>query len=229
MMLMHADVPDWFRLGEILTVPAAPTLRGRYADLTVESARAYRAATYSIGMGAGKRFCRTVDLSARRKLLDLGGGSGAYSIDAVERYLQLQAVVLDLAPVIEVTKSYLERHGVTDRVWTVVGDFTAIAFPTDCDVAVMASNLPIYDAPTIERVVAKTYSALLPGGAFHLIGETLDADGDGPLDPALWVMYAAICGSRGRAHTVTQCVGYLQSAGVEQLEATPFVSGVKRA
>ncbi|MGB1885096.1 MAG: methyltransferase, partial [Gammaproteobacteria bacterium] len=73
----------------------------------------------------------------------------------------------------------------------------------------------IYDEETIRKVVDKTYAALLPGGEFHLVGEMLDADGEGPLDPALWGMYEAVCGSRGKAHTVSQCEDYLRDAGFE--------------
>ncbi len=226
MTFTRGDVPRWFDLTAILADPTPPTLLGMYADLTVESARAYHAATYSVGMGAGKRFCRTVDLTGRRRLLDLGGGSGAYSINAVKQFDGLRAVVLDLPPVIEVTREYLEANGVSDRVDTLAGDFTATPFPDDCDVAVMASNLPIYAEDTIQAVVAKTYAALLPGGEFHLVGEMLDADGAGPLDPAMWGMYEAICGSRGKAHTVSQCERYLGTAGFEAVTAAPFVPGI---
>ncbi len=226
MTFTRGDVPKWFDLTRILTDPRSPTLLGMYADLTVDSAREYHAATYSIGMGAGKRFCRTVDLAGRHKLLDLGGGSGAYSINAVKAHSQLRAVVLDLPPVIEVTREYLDQHGVSDRVDTLAGDFTASPFPADCDVAVMASNLPIYDEETIRKVVDKTYAALLPGGEFHLVGEMLDADGEGPLDPALWGMYEAVCGSRGKAHTVSQCEDYLRDAGFEDVSSVSFVAGV---
>ena len=40
------------------------------------------------GLAAGLRrdFCREVDLTGRQRLLDLGGGSGAYSINAVQRF-----------------------------------------------------------------------------------------------------------------------------------------------
>ena len=93
------------------------------------------------------------------------------------------------------------------------------------DWAVMASNLPIYNEETIAAVVRKVYAALLPGGEFHLVGEMLDADGCGPLDPALWGMYEAVCGSAGKAHTVTQCTGYFEQAGFVDVGAVEFVAG----
>jgi len=225
MTFTRGDVPGWFRLAEILRDPAPPSTLGMYADLTVASARAYHAATYSIGMGAGRRFCREVDLTGRHRLLDLGGGSGAYSINAVQRFDGLHAVVLDLPPVIEVTREYLERHGVTDRVDTLAGDFTVTPLPCDCDCAVMASNLPIYDAAAIRAVVGRVHEALVPGGEFHLIGEMLDNDGTGPLDAAMWGMYEAVCGSAGRAHRIAECVDYLEAAGFVEVTEAAFVPG----
>ncbi len=225
MMFTRDDVPAWFRLTEILSDNRPPTTLGMYENLTVAAAREYHAATYSIGMGAGRRFCSRVDLSGRHKLLDIGGGSGAYSINAVRRFPNLTAVVLDLPPVIEVTREYLERNSVSDRIGTLSGDFTTTPFPTDCDAAVMASNLPIYNEQTIQNVVQKVHDALLPGGEFHLVGEMLDEDGCGPLDPALWGMYEAICGSAGKAHTRTQCIDYLRNAGFATVTDEIFVPG----
>lgn len=228
MTFTRPDVEGWFRLTELLTSPDPPTRLGMYADLTVERARSYHRATASIGMGAGRRFCRDVDMAGRRRLLDIGGGSGAYSINAVQAYEGLEAVVFDLPPVVVVTSEYLAEHGVADRVTTVGGDFTADPLPADCDVAVMASNLPIYDAETIGGVVAKVYSALDPGGEFHLVGEMLAPDGVGPLDPALWGMQEILYGGGGRAHTRTECVGYLRDAGFEDVTDSEFVPGVLR-
>ncbi|MEM7093450.1 MAG: methyltransferase [Actinomycetota bacterium] len=227
MTFTRHEVPDWFDLTARLRSEETPTELGMYADLTVERARKYHRATASIGMGAGRRFCRTVDLTGRRRMLDLGGGSGAYSINAVRTFEGLEAIVLDLEPVTVVTQEYLEEHGVTDRVSTHAADFVNDPLPAGCDVAVMASNLPIYSAANIAKVVAKTFDVLEPGGEMHLIGETLHADGIGPIDAALWGMAEVNygdTGSGGRAHSVTECIGYFEAAGFVDVENTDFVA-----
>jgi len=225
LMFTRPSVPEWFRLTEHLKRKEAPVTLGMYEDLTVEDARKYHAATYSIGVGAGKRFSRLVDLSKRRKLLDLGGGSGAYSISAVKTFPNLRAVVLDLPPVTEVTKEYLRLNGVEDRVTTLPGDFTKTPFPKDVDAVVMASNLPIYDDEVIQLVVSKVHAALLPGGEFHLVGEMINDDRRGPLDAALWGMNEAICHSGGKTHTIAQCIGYFKQAGFAKISDEVFVPG----
>ena len=226
LMFTRDSVPEWFRLTDHLKASQPPTTLGMYEHLTVEEARKYHAATFSVGAGAARRFTRRVDLSGRRRLLDLGGGSGAYSIAAVKTWPQLSAVVLDLPPVTVVTREYLERAGVTDRVTTLPGDFTVTPLPTDIDAAVMASNLPIYDEDVIRRVVARVHDALLPGAEFHLIGEMLRDDRSGPLDAALWGMNEALCHSGGKAHTISQCVGYFRQAGFTRISDEEFVPDI---
>jgi SAM-dependent methyltransferase len=225
MTFTRRDVPGWFRIAELMTDGPEPTLLGMYEDLTVERAREYHQATYSIGMGAGRRFTRTVDLSGRKRMLDLGGGSGAYSINVVQTHTDMTAVVFDLPPVVEVTREFLVENRVADRVEAIAGDFTADPLPDDCDVVVMASNLPIYDADVIAAVVARAHDALLPGGEMHLIGEMLDDDRRGPADAAMWGINELLCGGLGRAHTIADCIGYFERAGFGGVEVTEFIPG----
>lgn len=225
MTFTRPDVDGWMGLTELLRSSEPPRRLGMYDDLTVDDARAYHRATASIGMGAGRRFARSVDLAERRHLLDLGGGSGAYSIQAVRAVPGLRATVLDLPPVVVVTAEHLAEHGVADRVDTIGGDFTTDAFPA-CDVVVMASNLPIYDEDVIATVVAKAFDALDPGGEMHLIGEMLDDDGVGPLDAALWGMQEILYGSGGKAHRREQVRGYFTAAGFVDVDEADFVPGV---
>lgn len=226
MTFTRPDVPEWLRLTEHLRNRDEPTTLGMYADLTVEQARAYHAATYSIGRGAGKKFAREVDLSGRKKLLDLGGGSGTYSIAATRAFPDLRAVVFDLPPVIEVTKEYLRENDAQDRVETQAGDFTRDTFPEDVDAIVMASNLPIYGEEVIQQVIQRAFDALLPGGEMHLVGEMTLDDQSGPLDAAMWGLSEALNNSGGKAHTIGQCRGYFEAAGFKNVTDSVFVPGV---
>jgi len=220
--------PRWTAFGELskrLRNPEENRL-GAYVDFTVEDARRYHAATYSIGMGAARLFSRSVDLTGRKLLLDLGGGSGAYSIVATEKYPGLKAVVLDLPPVTVVASEYIAANNATDRVTTLPGDFTRTEFPQGVDVVVMASNLPQYEPDLIRLVVGKAFAALVPGGEMHLVGETLHDDRRGPLSAALWGLNEAIQHSTGLAHTESEVKGYLQGAGFVDVAVHPFVPGV---
>ena len=225
MMFTRPDVEGWFEMTQKMREPESSKL-GMYQELTVDSARKYHRATSSIGFGAARRFVKTVDLSSRHHLLDLGGGSGAYSITAVENFKELRATVLDLPPVVVATQEYIADAGVEDRVKTVGADFTTGEFPSPVDVIVMASNLPIYDGEVVSDVVARAFRALEPGGEMHLIGEMLNDDRKGPIDAAMWGMNELICGSEGRAHTRSECENYFTTAGFSDVEVIDFVPGI---
>jgi SAM-dependent methyltransferase len=220
--------PRWTAFGELserLRRREENTL-GQYTEFTVDDARRYHAATYSIGMGAARLFSRSVDLAGRRLMLDLGGGSGAYSIVATKTFPGLKAIVLDLPPVAVVAQEYIAANDAADRVSAMAGDFTTSDFPQGVDVAVMASNLPQYEPALIRLVVGKAFAALVPGGEMHLIGETLHDDRRGPLSAALWGLNEAVQGSTGVAHTEGEVRSYLQDAGFTGVAVHPFVPGV---
>jgi methylase of polypeptide subunit release factors len=170
-------------------------------------------------------FARDVDMSKRSLILDLGGGSGAYCIAAVQRYPHLKAIVLDFPPVCNVAREFIAQWGMQDRIRTHPGDFTNDALPSGADLMIMASNLPQYDEKVLERVLKRGYAALSPGGELHVVGETLDDAKRGPLGPALWGMHEALFGSEGRAHSEAEVKGYLKGAGFAEVRVHAFVPG----
>lgn len=216
----------WKNLTSILRSTEPAVVVPDLSAMSVDAARRYHTATASVGFGSGRRFARSVDLSGRKKLLDIGGGSGAYSIVAVQNTPGLSAVVFDIPPVVVVTTEFIDQHDVTDRVTTLAGDFTADPFPNDIDVAVMASNLPMYNRAIIAAVIRKTFDSLLPGGEMHLIGEMLDDDRTGPADAALWGLMEALSNSTGIAHTRAECVGYFEDAGFVDVTVNEFIPNV---
>jgi hypothetical protein len=90
----------------------------------------------------------------------------------------------------------------------------------------MASNLPQYSAELIGLVVAKAFAALAPGGEMHLVGEALNDDRTGPLNPALWGLAEALSGSTGVAHSEAECKTFFAKAGFVDIAVHEFVPGI---
>lgn len=227
MLFTKPDWEDWGRLSEILKQKAPPVLENKtVAGITIQEARRYHRGTYSIGRGAGRLFLNQVDLTGKKLLMDIGGGSGAYCIEACKRYPDLKAIVLEMPAVAPVTQEFIDESGLTDRIEARVCDFNHDSFPEGADIAIMASNLPMYGREAIGAVVHKAYKTMASGGTFHLIGEALDASRSGPPDPALWGLAQAINNTTGIAHSVSEVEGYLSLAGFTDVETTQFVEGI---
>ncbi len=215
---------EWGRLSEHIRSKNLKVM-GAIETFTLADARRYHNATYSIGMGAGRRFVRQVDLKGRKRIMDIGGGSGAYCIAAAKEHARIRAVVLDLRVVCEVTREFIAENGVSDRVEAQPCDFTRDPFPSDCDVAIMASNLPMYSREMIASVIKKAYEALLPGGQMHLIGEMTNDERTGPWGPAYWGLGQAVGDSLGLAHSEADVIGYFRAAGFEDVGVHEFIAG----
>jgi SAM-dependent methyltransferase len=215
---------EWGRLAEHIRNKKLKVL-GSIETFTVEDARRYHNATFSIGLGAGRRFVRQVDLTRAKRIMDIGGGSGAYCIAAAKEHAAIRGVVLDLPVVCQVTAEFAAEHGVADRVVAQPCDFTRDPFPADCDVAIMASNLPMYGREMIAIVVKKAHDALLPGGRMHLIGEMTNDERTGPWGPAYWGLGQAIGDSLGLAHSQTDVIGYFEQAGFGDVRVDEFIAG----
>ena len=215
---------EWGRLGEHLRNPTLTDM-GSNEPFTPGEARRYHNATFSIGLGAGRRFVRQVDLAGKQRIMDIGGGSGAYCIAAAKAHEGIRAVVLDLPAVCEVARDFIGQNGVADRVEAQACDFTRDAFPVDCDVAIMASNLPIYSRGMIASVISKAHAALLPGGQMHLLGEMTNDERSGPWGPAYWGLGQAVRDSLGLAHSEADVVGYFRAAGFTHVGVHEFIAG----
>jgi hypothetical protein len=215
---------EWGRLSEHIRTKNLQVM-GSMATFTLADARRYHTATYAIGMGAGRRFVRQVDLKGRRRIMDIGGGSGAYCIAAAREYAHIRAVVLDLPVVCVVTRAFIAENGVGDRVEAQPCDFTRDPLPRDCDVAIMASNLPMYSREMIASVIKKAHEALLSGGQMHLIGETTNDERTGPWGPAYWGLGQAVSDSLGLAHSEADVIGYFHAAGFKDVGVHEFIAG----
>jgi SAM-dependent methyltransferase len=223
----HHQWGAWGELGQRLQAAGEEKSLGFYTEgFTVEHARRYHQATASVGMGAARKFLREVDLTGRRKILDLGGGSGAYSIQAARQYPEIEAVVLDLPEVVVVSREFIAEHGVADRVTAEACDFTADPFPGGADVILMNSNLPQYSGPVIQAVVQKAYDALAPGGEMHICGEMVNEDWNGPLIPAMCAMHGALFQSTALPHTPSDCIGYFETAGFLDVRVREFIPDI---
>ncbi|MFO7560110.1 MAG: methyltransferase [Desulfobacterales bacterium] len=219
------DFEKWKGLAAILQSDKPTKVLGLYESLDNEMAKIYHEATYTVGLGAGMLFARDVDLGDRSLILDLGGGSGAYCIAAVQKYPNLNAIVFDFKPVCDAADKFIAQWNLSDKISTHPGDFTCDPLPLGADVMIMASNLPQYNEKVISTVFKKAFDALQAGGEFHVVGETLNNDKTGPIGPALWGLHEALFESEGRAHSEKEVAGYFNHAGFINITIHPFVPG----
>ena len=80
-------------------------------------------AMHSLSTMTARKLGEAVDLSHFRRLLDIGGGSGAYDIELCKQYGELRATVFDLPHVAAIAAGKIAEAGLTDRIETAGGNF----------------------------------------------------------------------------------------------------------
>src|SRR4051794_19820415 len=103
-------------------------------------------------------------LPGARQLLDLGGGSGAFSIAFCERNPGLRATVLDFPGVVDIATTYVDAAGFGTRIALLAADITREPLPGDQDVVLMSYLVSALGADDVDRVLAAAHASLRPGG-----------------------------------------------------------------
>lgn len=154
-----------------------------------------------------------VDLSRTKCLLDIGGGTGVYSIAFLQRYPQLKAIVFDRPAVLKVAGEFAAQHGVADRLQCVAGDMFADPLPAGCDCHLLSNVLHDWDIPECRQIVKQSAAALPSGGRLLIHDAFLHDDHSGPLYPALFSVALMIV-TEGRNYSGAEYKSWLIEAGL---------------
>lgn len=192
-----------------------------YKDLmaTPESARRFTTAGYNASISLAHRLAKRFDFSRYKLWLDWAGGSGCYSIAACERHPGLKTIVMDQPNVIKVTKEFVDKHGLEDRIDIRPGDFLETDYPKGCDLISFITPLQGYMPDQVIDILKRTYGALEPGGTGMVVDYMLNDEKTGPLDPALTNLNGVRHGKfTGRVNSGAEFKSYFEEAGFVDIE-----------
>jgi SAM-dependent methyltransferase len=161
-----------------------------------------------------------VDLSSARCLLDVGGGTGLYSIACLQRFPRLSAIVFDRSAVLKVAAEFARQYGVADRISCVAGDMFVDPLPAGCDVVLLSNVLHDWDLPDCQRLVQKCAAALPSGGRLLIHDAFLFDDLSGPLYPALFSVALCVM-TEGRNYSGAEYKAWMSAAGLRPGEPQP--------
>src|SRR3954451_556010 len=156
---------------------------------------------------------RNYPLPGTKVLLDVGGGTGIYSIALVKANAGLRAIVWDRAEVLKVAAEFVEAAGVGDRVELRPGDMFADPVPAGCDAVLLSNILHDWDVPECRALVRRGAQALPPAGRLLIHDVFLNDAMDGPLPVALYSA-ALFSVTEGRAYSGAEYRDMLAAAGL---------------
>ena len=164
------------------------------------------------GLYVGPVLAERLDLKGRQHLLDIAGGSGIYSCCVAAAHPDLQVTVFERPPVDRVAAKCIAKRGYSERVGVASGDMFRDPLPTGCDVHLWSNAIHDWDAPTIARLLEKSFAALPSGGLVVIHDRHLNRDKTGPLRIAAHSVFL-MAGTEGRYYSIGEIEDFLASAG----------------
>lgn len=155
---------------------------------------------------------RMVDLSGARKVLDVGGGTGAFLAAVGARFAKVQLALFDLPAVLEGAGQRLARAGLSARVTLHPGSFRDDPLPRDADVITLVRVLYDHDDSTVSRLLAEVYAALPPGGRL-IVSEPMSGGAKADRVTDVYFAFYTMAMQTGRTRSADEIGALLTAAG----------------
>ncbi len=166
-----------------------------------------------------------IDLAEIKSVLDIGGGSGAFSMELVSRKPGLEAAVFDLPNVIPITKKFIEKEGYTNRIKTYAGDYTTNDLPRGFDLVFLSAIIHSNSLETNELLVKKCYDALNKNGKIIIQDWIMNNDRTQPTPGAVFAINMLVGTESGDCFTEEEVSGMFTKAGFRNISRLEFESG----
>ncbi len=173
-----------------------------------------------------------MDLGGVTRLLDVGGGTGAFLAAVGRAYPDLALHVFDLPQVIAPATQRFNDAGFAHRVTITGGSFRTDTLPAGADAISLIRVLYDHSDDTVRMLLAKAHAAL-PAGGRIIISEPMSG-GAHPnrAGDTYFGLYCLAMGT-GRARSAAEISGHLQAAGFVDIATPktgrPFITSVVQA
>jgi predicted O-methyltransferase YrrM len=161
-----------------------------------------------------------LDLTGVDVVLDVGGGTGIYTIALLQKHQRLRGRVWDRPEVLKVAAEMAAAYGVAERLELLPGDMFADPVPTGAQAILLSNILHDWDVPTCQTLVNRLAGALPRGGRLLIHDVFLNDALDGPLPVALYSanLFAI---TEGRAYSAQEYRSMLSGAGLTAAAVIP--------
>jgi len=179
---------------------------------------------------AGKQAVETagaLDLASTGRVLDVGGGSGAFAFAMIRRNPSIHATIFDLPNIIPITQRYIEQSGFSNQVDTVTGDYLADDLGKNYDLALMSAIIHINSPEENILLIRKGAAALNPGGQLVVIDHIMSPDRTEPAIGALFAINMLVGTLHGDTYTRDEIGRWMNAAGLTDIVLKETPSGVQ--
>jgi len=170
----------WSKLGEMVRTGKPVERPELHLGEDEERTRTFVLAMHHRALGIGQAVVPLLDLTGRKKILDVGGGPATYSILIARAFPGVECTVLDLPGVVKIAAELVEKAKMSDRIRLLAGDYRHAPFPGGNDAVLFFGVLHQEDEETIRHLLRRAHDSLVPGGRVYVLDMITDVTRTSP-------------------------------------------------
>lgn len=172
------------------------------------------AAMDHIARGRAQATAKAVQLNGAQCMLDLGGGSGAYSIAFAKAAPGLHSEIVDMADVLPIAEDHIRKAGLADRITTRVGDMLTVPLESGkYDLVLLGAICHMFSPEENQQLLERCYRALAPKGRLVISDFILEPDKTAPRFATLFALNMLVGTRAGASYSEPEYNDWLKQAG----------------
>jgi len=179
---------------------------------------AFIAAMHRNARARAPQVVEAVGVQGARRMLDVGGGSGAYSIAFAQANKKLQVELLDLAEVLPIAQRHIEEAGLGQRIKTRAGDLRTDLLGQGFDVILISAICHMLGPEDNRDLLKRCHAALAPEGRIVISDFILEADKTAPKQAALFALNMLVGTRDGSSYSEKEYGAWLREAGFRKVK-----------
>jgi acetylserotonin N-methyltransferase len=215
---LHAQLLATLRTGKVAQGHVTSVAEWERGEMPPEMAQWITAFMNAHSRAAARGVATQPLFADLRSVLDVGGGSGIFTIEMARAWPKLKGSVLDIAAVCKEADGYIAAAGIGAQVGTVSLNMFTEEWPRGYDAHFFSNVFHDWSDATCQLLAKKSFAALPSGGRILLHEMLMDDDGCGPL-PAAAFSVLMLLATRGKQYTLPELRAFLEGAGFVDVEA----------
>jgi cyclopropane fatty-acyl-phospholipid synthase-like methyltransferase len=164
------------------------------------------------------------------RVLDVGGGSGVFSVAFVRAGEGVTATVFDLPEVLPLTEKYVSAEGLAGSIEFVAGDYTKDELPEGYDLVFLSAIIHSNSPEENRALLGKCALSLNPRGMLVVQDFIMNEERTEPPGGAIFALNMLVATAAGDTYTESEVRDWMKETGLSEIQVieTPFGSAQVR-
>jgi 2-polyprenyl-3-methyl-5-hydroxy-6-metoxy-1,4-benzoquinol methylase len=207
----------WGNLTE--TVQAGKSVSKKHpSNSRIDWLESFIGAMHYKGIKEAKLTSMMLDLTDVNRMLDVGGGSGVFSMEFIKKKPNIQAVVFDLPEVIPITQRYVEDENMSSKFSFIGGNYLEDNFIGEYDLIFLSAIVHINSFDENKKLIKKCFDALNPNGQIVIKDWVMSEDRVEPEGGAYFALNMLVGTENGDTYTESEMKDWFNYAGISKIE-----------